>query len=100
MEPDPRRIVTRRDMANELTSLREYAGRTVRELAKDIGVPDSTAGDYFSGAHLPKAATLAAILTALGISDPTTVDQWQAALVRVRSGPGDLTTPSSTVYEP
>ncbi|NVI93045.1 helix-turn-helix transcriptional regulator, partial [Actinomadura sp. BRA 177] len=51
--PDPRRIVTRQDFARELTRLRDGAGLTVRQVARRAGMPNASAGGYFSGRHLP-----------------------------------------------
>jgi transcriptional regulator with XRE-family HTH domain len=51
--PDPARIASLQDAGRELTLARMRAGLTVREVAKRAGIPVSTAGDYFSGRHLP-----------------------------------------------
>jgi len=52
-EPDPRRIASQPDFGRELTLVRQRAGLTVREVARAVGIPASTAGDYFAGRHLP-----------------------------------------------
>src|SRR3954452_13478796 len=52
--PDPRQIADRQDFASSLTILKEQAGLTVREIARTAGLPTATAGDYFSGRHLPQ----------------------------------------------
>jgi len=77
------RIVTRRDFAREITLVREAAGLTVRDIARLVGVPASTVGGYFGGAHLPtlKATTLLDdILRVCGIDDSGKLDRWRRAL--------------------
>ena len=69
--PDPARIATPQDVGRELTLARMRAGLTVREVAKRAGIPVSTAGDYFSGRHLPPPTQLdllPRLLRACGIS--------------------------------
>ncbi|MFF4985569.1 helix-turn-helix domain-containing protein [Streptosporangium saharense] len=78
----------RRDFARELSLVRERAGRTVREVARATGIPDSTVGGYFSGAHLPSRKTLVDVLGACGVDDPDAVEEWVQALVRIRRSPG------------
>jgi len=85
---DPVAITTRQEFARGLTALREAAGLGVRDVARAVGLPPSTVGDYFGGAHLPPVTTaprvLAEVLRCLGVDDPDTVAQWQDALLRVR----------------
>ncbi len=88
---DPVRITTREDFAYHLTLVRQRAGLTVRDVAKATGVQASTVGGYFGGAHLPPikpADLLPRILRACGVTNPAQVEQWQAALARVRRAPG------------
>ncbi|WP_051767042.1 nSTAND1 domain-containing NTPase [Saccharothrix syringae] len=88
---DPAKVRTKSDFARELSALRALAGRTVREVAKDVGVPYSTAGGYFSGRHLPPLTmphVLRRIIQACGVTDPEEVDRWLTALHRVRRRPG------------
>ncbi|MFF0579424.1 nSTAND1 domain-containing NTPase [Streptosporangium saharense] len=80
--------MARRDFARELSLVRERAGRTVREVARATGIPDSTVGGYFSGAHLPSRKTLVDVLGACGVDDPDAVEEWVQALVRIRRSPG------------
>jgi transcriptional regulator with XRE-family HTH domain len=93
-EPDPERIVTPQEFGRELTLLRHRADLTVRQVAKAAGLPASTAGDYFSGRHLPApgqglgAESLRKILAACGESDPVRLGQWTEALGRARRPPG------------
>jgi WD40 repeat protein/transcriptional regulator with XRE-family HTH domain len=93
-EPHPidvDRITTRQEFAAALTRLRERAGLTVRQVAKDAGQPDSTVGGYFSGRHLPPpspADLLADLLRACGVVDESVVESWRRALLRVRRAPG------------
>lgn len=89
--PDPDLITTRSGFARELSRLREQAGLTVREVARAVGIRDSTAGGYFSGRHLPgprSQTVLAGIVRACGVDDPAEVERWVRALVRVRRAPG------------
>jgi hypothetical protein len=85
--PDPRRIADRQDFANSLTILKDQAGLSVRDVARTAGLPTATAGDYFSGRHLPQVklvGTFTGMLAACGVVDPETVRQWHVALRRVR----------------
>jgi WD40 repeat protein/transcriptional regulator with XRE-family HTH domain len=89
--PDPDRVGTQRDLGRELTLLRHRAGLTVRQVARTCGLPVSTAGDYFSGRHLPAAGqtgSLHRILNACGEIDPDRLTRWTAALDRARRQPG------------
>jgi tetratricopeptide (TPR) repeat protein len=91
-EPDPTRVVTRRDFARELTGVRELAGRSVRDLARDLTMPASTLGGYFSGAHLPALSPpsqLEAVLRACGVTDESALRQWHQALRRARRTTGE-----------
>ena len=90
-DPDPRNIATQQDFGRELSLARQRAGLTVREVARAAGLPASTAGDYFSGRHLPPASEpglLPEILRACGESDPARVREWTSALARARRAPG------------
>jgi transcriptional regulator with XRE-family HTH domain len=92
--PDPDRIVTPQELGRELTLLRHQADLTVRQVARAAGLPASTAGDYFSGRHLPasgQAESLVKILAACGETDRDRVGQWTAALGRARRPPGKRT---------
>ena len=74
-----------------LTLLRERAGKTIRQVAAAADIPPSTAGDYFTGSHLPHASArsvLPRILAACGEADPGVTDQWLEALARARRAPG------------
>ena len=88
---DPGRIATVQDFARELTLVRNRAGRTVREVARNAGLALSTTGDYFAGRHLPPPGTdgpLPKILAACGETDPEQVAAWVQALTRARRVPG------------
>ena len=90
-QPDPRRIATQADFGRELTLVRQRAGLTVREVARAVGIPASTTGDYFAGRHLPppsQPGLLARILRACGETDPAELSEWVSALNRIRRGPG------------
>jgi WD40 repeat protein len=89
--PDPGLVRTRQEFARELTLLRERAGLTVRDVAKAIGVPDSTVGGYFSGRYLPGVkphGQFRSLLVACGETDAAAIEQWLEALSRVRPAPG------------
>jgi WD40 repeat protein/transcriptional regulator with XRE-family HTH domain len=90
-EPDPDRIATQQEFGRELTAVRKRAGLTVRQVAQKAGLPASTAGDYFSGAHLPadgRPEQLLRILKACGETDPAELARWRGALQRARRAPG------------
>ncbi|MEU3612092.1 helix-turn-helix domain-containing protein [Streptomyces sp. NPDC006872] len=88
---DPRAITSVSDFAHQLTQARLRAGLTVRQVARAVRVAPSTAGDYFSGRHLPPVRAphlLTAILAVCGIEAQESLDHWHEALVRVRMAPG------------
>jgi WD40 repeat protein/transcriptional regulator with XRE-family HTH domain/ABC-type Fe3+/spermidine/putrescine transport system ATPase subunit len=88
---DPRRVHSRQEFADELTLLRERAGLTVRDVAKLTQVPVATLGGYFSGRHMPAVKPpdmLRRILSACGVQDGGTIEEWLDALRRVRRTPG------------
>jgi WD40 repeat protein/transcriptional regulator with XRE-family HTH domain len=90
-QPDPRRVATQQAFGYELTLARQRAGLTVREVARAAGIPASTAGDYFSGRHLPpptQPESLPRILTACGVTDPGRRREWVNALARARRAAG------------
>ena len=89
--PDPRRITTQADFGRELTHARLRAGLTVREVARAVGIPASTAGDYFAGRHLPppsQPGLLPRILRVCGETQPERLSEWMSTLNRIRRGPG------------
>ena len=89
--PDPDRIATQQDFGRELTAIRTRAGLTVRQVARAAELPVSTAGDYFSGRHLPsdgRPEQLLGILRACGETDPALLARWMGALQRARRPPG------------
>ncbi len=99
--PDPDLIATRPDFARELTRLRERAGLTVRDVARAVGIRESTAGGYFSGRHLPGPRSqplLAAILRICGVADPAEAERWIDALVRIRRSPGPRSSTEPAPY--
>lgn len=94
LEPDPDRVITQQDFGRELTLLRQRAGLTIRNVSRAAGIPVSTAGDYFSGRHLPpltQPAMLPRILHACRETDPARGRAWAAALARARRSPGRRT---------
>ena len=90
-EPDPSLFDSKQEFADALTQLKDRAGLTVRDVARETAIPFSTIGGYFSGRHLPPAAQpalLPSILSTLGVDDPATVTAWADALQRLRQLPG------------
>ena len=90
-QPDPGRIAAQPDFGRELTLARQRAGLTVREVARAVGIPASTAGDYFAGRHLPppsQPGLLPRILRVCGETDPDRLGEWMSTLNRIRRGPG------------
>ena len=88
---DPDAISTRQEFGAALTLLRERAGLTVRDVARKLGVPSATIGDYFAGRHVPSLKPpdqLARILAACGVHDVAEIHKWLDALGRVRRAPG------------
>jgi WD40 repeat protein/transcriptional regulator with XRE-family HTH domain len=101
--PDPDRIATRPEFSRELSRLRERAGLTVREVARAVGIRNSTAGGYFSGRHLPgpnNQPLLAEIVRVCGLDDPDEIARWVEALVRVRRGPAPRASDRGSAGEP
>jgi transcriptional regulator with XRE-family HTH domain len=99
--PDPRRIVTRHGFGAELTIARQRSGLSVRRVAKALGLPPSTVGGYFAGAHLPALEPpdlVGRLVRTLGITDPAEVEAWQAAYWRLRTGDQPDDSPSATGY--
>jgi transcriptional regulator with XRE-family HTH domain len=89
--PDPGLAHTPEEFGRELTRARRRAGLTVRQVAKASGIPARTAGDYFTGRHLPPAGQpgqLLKILAACGISGSADTGRWLAALRAARRPPG------------
>jgi WD40 repeat protein/transcriptional regulator with XRE-family HTH domain len=99
--PDPERIATQQDFGRELTLLRNRAGLTVRQVAREAGLPISTVGDYFSGRHLPAAGQpeqMLKLLRACGETDPARLEQWISALGRARRPPGRRASSADAPY--
>lgn len=97
----PQRIADRIAFASALTSLREAAGLTVRDLAKHADVPTATVSGYLSGRHLPNATqpeVLVAVLTACGVTDPHVHAQWIDAVRRIRQAPGRRSSEARAPY--
>ena len=83
---DPGNVRNPGDLSLALSVLRKRAGITVRELARQVRVPPSTVGGYFSGSHLPRIRDMALILDVLracGVTDPGELAEWSRALDRV-----------------
>ncbi|HEX2805892.1 MAG TPA: helix-turn-helix domain-containing protein, partial [Kineosporiaceae bacterium] len=89
--PDPLAIASPADFSAALTSLREQAGITIRDLAKLVGATSSTLGGYFAGRHLPAMSAIPVvekILEACGVPAGPARQAWIDALTRVRRLPG------------
>jgi WD40 repeat protein/transcriptional regulator with XRE-family HTH domain len=88
---DPEQVATQQDFGRELTAARTSARLTVRQVARTAGLPISTAGDYFSGRHLPaytQPEPLLKLLRACGVTDPEQLAGWTEALRRARRPAG------------
>ncbi|MEU0538282.1 tetratricopeptide repeat protein [Nocardia sp. NPDC005978] len=101
--PDPHSIVTRQDFAFELRLARAQCNLSVRDVAKEAGVPTSTLGGYFAGQHLPALKPpdlMSRILRALGIDRAEEIEIWLEALRRVRrsSGREEFPSPLAAAY--
>jgi transcriptional regulator with XRE-family HTH domain len=95
---DPGRVVTQQDFGQELTRLRQDAGLTVRQVARRAELPNSTAGDYFAGRHLPpmnQPDVLARIVRACGVTGDGELRRWQDAAAAARRGPGRRDAPAA-----
>ncbi|MDV7218611.1 nSTAND1 domain-containing NTPase [Streptomyces prunicolor] len=91
MSEDPARpggarrpIADRAEFGRELTSFRERAGLTVREVAQALDQRSGTIGGYFSGRHLPPTRLLPALLEACGVGDAAIVEALTSDLIRLR----------------
>lgn len=89
----PQDVRTAQEFADALTRAREAAGLSVRQAAVAAGLPPGTAGDYFSGRHLPpvtRSVVLTSLLAACQITNPDEVAAWLEALRRVRRTTGQI----------
>lgn len=80
-------ITTNVEFGRALTSVRLRARLSIRAVAQRVRIPASTAGGYFSGAHLPglqPADLLTDMLRACGVSDEAELEQWTATWMRLR----------------
>lgn len=90
-EVNPVLIKDRDEFASALTRLRNRAGLSVRQVAKQLNQPASTIGGYLSGGHLPSISQtdlFRSLLRTLGIHEDLQLEAWVEALVRVRQKPG------------
>ncbi|WP_132118344.1 helix-turn-helix domain-containing protein [Actinocrispum wychmicini] len=88
---DPAQISTKAQFGKALTVIREQAGLTVRDVARQLGIPNATVGGYFAGKTLPHPGmtrVVAGILTTCGVDDEVLVEGLIAAVMRVRRSPG------------
>jgi WD40 repeat protein/transcriptional regulator with XRE-family HTH domain len=98
-------VADRAEFGRVLTSYRERAGLSVRELAKALGQSPSTVGGYVGGRHLPPPRLLAPLLAACGITDAAVVDGLKDDLIRLKqmsAGRGSAVSPYRGLasYEP
>jgi transcriptional regulator with XRE-family HTH domain len=85
--PRPSSVATKKDFGLALTSLREQAGFTVRELAKKVDAPLGTVSGWCAGRHLPTLSQkdmFLRLLAACGASAHAAVDEWLACWLRLR----------------
>jgi transcriptional regulator with XRE-family HTH domain len=81
-------VSDRREFARALALLRDQAELSVREVSRLSGIPASTLGGYFGGAHLPwtnSAHHLMRVLAVCGVTDASLQRQWRETLLRIRS---------------
>ena len=87
----PSQVMTRGELGAALTAARTAAGLSIREVVRRVpGLSLGTASGWFSGQHVPTAAsreTFGALLTVIGVHDDE-VDQWHRAAARARALPG------------
>lgn len=98
---DPGKVRTKGDLARELTVLRSEAGLTVRELARRLGAPIATLGDYFAGRHLPNLRQLSLyrqLLAECGVTDGAHQELWVEALNRARGASDGRATKTRPPY--
>ncbi|WP_327009769.1 helix-turn-helix domain-containing protein [Dactylosporangium sp. NBC_01737] len=89
----PGMITSRADFARELSSLRDAAGLTVRQLAARVAVVGghSTIGDWFAGRAMPSTSSrlmFVDVLRACGVTDDEEIERWMAAWRSVRRPSG------------
>ena len=94
-------VLTKKDFGRALTVLREAAGLTVRDLAKQVGVPSGTVGGWCTGRHLPilsQKDLFLRLLAACGVTEETRVEEWLACWLRLRRPLGQQRTDAPTPY--
>ena len=75
-------IATRAEPARALTALREQAGLTVGDLARQLDLPPATLGGYLGGRHLPgptQKDRFVGILRACGVDEAGEVAAWRSS---------------------
>src|SRR5262245_40531872 len=92
--PDLSEVRTRAELGEVLEHLRARAGRSLRDLAREVGndassppIGTSALGDWFRGARLPlpsRYGVFVRVLSLLGVTDP---EPYISTLVRVRDAP-------------
>ena len=83
--PAPTAATTRAEFGAHLTALRKRSGRTLRDLAGQVGSSPSTLSGWLRAERLPfpsQQSVFADLLAALGVRDP---EPWLEVLVRLRS---------------
>ena len=88
----PSQVQTREELGAAFTALRVSAGLSVRDVVRSVpSLTLGTASGWFSGGHVPTRAsesTLVEMLRLLGVDDAPAMEEWRAAVERVRSLPG------------
>lgn len=97
---DPSEIATKEQFGQRLTLLRERAGLSTRDLAREAGLPLATLAGYLSGRHLPQAGSRKQMLKVLAVCGVIgeAADDWMDAVGRARRAdrrraPGRLSAP-------
>lgn len=99
--PNLATVLTKKDFGRALTVLREAAGLTVRDLARQVDVPSGTVGGWCTGRHLPilsQKDLFLRLLAACGATEGSRVDEWLACWLRLRRPLGQQRTDSPTPY--
>jgi WD40 repeat protein/transcriptional regulator with XRE-family HTH domain len=97
----PRVVSTKRDFGRALTTVRETAGFTVRDLARRVDVPLGTVSGWCTGRHLPTLSQrdlFLRLLAACGVAEEEFVEEWLTCWLRLRRPLGQQRLDAPTPY--
>lgn len=97
----PATALTKKDFGRVLTTLRESAGLTVRELARKADVPAGTVSGWCTGRHLPtltQKEMFLRLLATCGVTDGVEMQEWAACWLRLRRPLGQKEAEAPTPY--